>query len=113
MSRMPYFILHALDRPDAGLRRAELREAHRAYIRRSQAGCRCVLGGPLENESGEMIGSLLVLEAEDRSSVELFLSGDPYAHADLYAERRLHPWRWGLGRVPGDDHLPPDVESLR
>jgi len=100
---MPYFVLHALDRPDAAADRARLRAAHRAYIRQPHPDCRCVLGGPLEDETGAMTGSMLVVEASDQQAAARFFAGDPYASAGLYAERRLHPWRWGLGRTPGDD----------
>lgn len=64
-----------------------------------------MLGGPLEDDTGRMIGSLLVVEAADRAAAERFFDEDPYAQALLYRSRRIDVWRWGLGRLPGD-HLP-------
>jgi hypothetical protein len=44
-----------------------------------------------------MIGTLLILDAEDRAAVERFLAGDPYAKAGLFTKTELLHWQWGFG----------------
>jgi len=101
---MPFFIFRGADGPDGGPIRAEIREAHRAYIRTATQNCRVVAGGPLVNDAGdEMFGTLLVLEASDRKAAQQYLQGDPYAEAQLFARTELDRWQWGLG----DLILPP------
>jgi uncharacterized protein YciI len=36
------------------------------------------------DENGDMIGSMLALEAEDRAGAEAFAANDPYAKAGLF-----------------------------
>ncbi len=63
-------------------------------------GCRVVAGGPLVDDQGTaMFGTLLVLEAADRSAAEQFLRGDPYSKAKLFASTALDRWNWGLGNL--------------
>ncbi len=96
---MRYFAFHGFDAPGREAVRASLRETHRSYIRQDRPDCRAVLGGPLMDDTDErMIGTLLVLEATDRSAALRFLSEDPYARAGLFARSELHLWRWGLGQ---------------
>ena len=95
---MPYFVFHGLDRPGVEEARTRLREAHRAYIRAPQPGCRTVAGGPLLDDAGErMVGTVLVFEATDREAVLRFLAADPYASVSLFESTRVHRWHWGLG----------------
>jgi uncharacterized protein YciI len=79
--------------------RAACRERHRAYIRREQDGCRCLLGGPLTDDEGEMIGTALVFEAPDQHSVMRFMAGDPYVKAGLFVRMEVDCWSIGLGVI--------------
>jgi hypothetical protein len=95
---VPFFIFRGTDRPDRAATRAEIREAHRAYIRKPTPDCRVVAGGPLVDDEGDaMFGTLLVLEATDRNAALRFLQDDPYARAQLFARTELDRWQWGLG----------------
>lgn len=98
---MPYFVFTGHDRSGKAEVRSNIREDHRAYIRQAQARCRVVAGGPLTDDQDEtMFGTLLVLEADDRTAAMAFLAGDPYAKVDLFETTQLHRWRWGLGNPP-------------
>lgn len=98
---MPYFVFTGRDRPGQAEVRSRIRDGHRAYIRKAQPACRVVAGGPLTDDADlEMFGTLLVLEAEDRTAALAFLAADPYAQADLFETTTLHRWRWGLGNPP-------------
>jgi hypothetical protein len=94
-----YFAVFATDRPDLGALRAETRERHRHYLQAPDGHDVVVrLGGPtLEATSGEMNGTLLVVEAASIDAVRAFVADDPYSRAGLFGAVEIRPWRWGLG----------------
>jgi uncharacterized protein YciI len=94
-----YFAVFATDRPGAARLRAEIRETHRRYLRAPEGHDVLVrLGGPtLEESTGAMNGTLLVVEAADIDAVRAFVADDPYSRAGLFAAVEIRPWRWGLG----------------
>jgi uncharacterized protein YciI len=85
---MPLFVLHALDRPGALALRLEHYAAHRAFVQTdTDYGVNIVLSGPLQSDDGEsMTGSLFILEAPDRATVETFVRDDPFILADVWGE---------------------------
>lgn len=96
-----YFAVFATDRPGSAALRAEIRETHRRYLR-APGGHDVVvrLGGPtLEEYSGAMNGTLLVVEAADIAAVRAFVADDPYSHAGLFASVEIRPWCWSLGNT--------------
>ncbi|WP_338720894.1 YciI family protein [Devosia sp. XK-2] len=94
---MPYFCVHAFDHPGRLADRQRLRDAHRARLRLHDHPVVVRIGGPLTDDNGAMIGSLLVIEAANRGDVAQFLAGDPYAEAGLYRELTVTRFNWGLG----------------
>lgn len=80
------FIIHALDRAGALPDRLARYDAHRAFLAdTSSFGIRIVMSGPLTSEDGAgMIGSLFVLEAPDRASVDRFHQADPFHAAGIW-----------------------------
>ncbi len=95
---MAYFVVHALDKPGRAELREENRPAHRARLRNPDDPVKVHVGGPLLDEGGAMIGTMLVVEAGDKAVVEAFVSGDPYTQAGLYDTVHIHPYLWGLGQ---------------
>src|SRR3546814_20847566 len=78
-----YYIIYALDRPDAGDLRIKTRAAHREYLHRPDLPVRLVLAGPLlADDAVTIIGSVIVVAADSRSQVEAFSAADPYRPAD-------------------------------
>ncbi len=75
-----HFVIYATDRPDAGTLRVRTRPAHLDYL----GGFDILFGGPMLDDAGAMCGSLIVVQAEDRSAAEAFANGDPYALAGLF-----------------------------
>jgi uncharacterized protein YciI len=53
-----------------------------------------------------MIGTVLILESDDRDAADGFIARDPYMLNDLFEETRLTRWRWTLG-VPDLSATPP------
>ncbi|MFO6465909.1 YciI family protein [Jannaschia sp. KMU-145] len=85
-------MLHALictDKPGHLALRQENREAHLAHLR---ADPHVRQAGPFVNATGEMCGSLIIFETEDRAHVEAFAAADPYATAGLFEDVRIEAW---------------------
>ena len=79
------FAITCLDRPGAQGVRAANRSKHLSFL--ATCGDRIRLAGPLlSDDGGEMIGSLLVIDFENRAAAETFAAADPYALAGLFAE---------------------------
>jgi uncharacterized protein YciI len=94
---MAYYVFQGFDRSGSEAVRNRTREAHRAHLRQAFPGCRCILGGPLTDDADQMIGTVLILEADDRDAAAGFVARDPYVLNDLFAETRLTRWRWTMG----------------
>lgn len=89
----------ATDRPGMLAERQRVREAHRARLREPGAHAVTVLlAGPwLADEAGDMVGTLLVVEAPDVAAVRAFIAEDPYVLAGVYDQVEIRPWRCGIG----------------
>ncbi|MEM9708387.1 MAG: YciI family protein [Pseudomonadota bacterium] len=84
------FALIARDKPGHLDTRKANRAAHLDYG--AQSGC-VVFAGPLLDGTGEMCGSLIVIEVEDRAAADAWAAGDPYAKAGLFASVEINAWK--------------------
>ena len=89
------FVITALDRPGALEQRTRVRPAHLDYLKSRSAQIR--VGGPLLDDGGQPMGSLLVIEAADRNAAEAFAAGDPYSKEGVFEKVEIRPWRAALG----------------
>ena len=94
---MPLFVISWRDKPGSLDARMAAREAHLAYIAAHRGQVK--LGGPFLDEAGRMVGSLIIIEAEDQAAAEAWHASDPYKLADLPAETRISPWRQTIGTL--------------
>ncbi len=86
------FMFYCLDKEGSGALRAANREAHLAYLKGFAE--RVTVAGPLLTEDGTaMIGSLLLMEFENRAAAEAFALADPYRKAGLFRSVTITPWR--------------------
>jgi len=101
------FAVWASDCADVLAERLRVREAHRARLRaRNDVSVRVVLAGPtLDDASGAMNGTLLIVEAGSIGAVRAFVDSDPYSMAGVYDRVEIRPWRCGLGTP-----TPPSLE---
>ena len=83
------FVLICRDRPGSAEIRTANRDAHLAYA----ADHPILIGGPLLDDEGAMIGSLLILDVAERAAAEAFAAGDREALADLCESVQIRPWR--------------------
>lgn len=90
---MPLFAVICRDRPDALTVRMDTRPAHLDFLQGSP-GLR--MAGPLI-EDGAMMGSLLIVEADDLTAARDWAAGDPYGNAGLFASVDVTEWKKVIG----------------
>ena len=82
--------LIARDKPGALQTRLDTREAHVTYLRETGVVSQA---GPLLDEAGGMIGSLVILDVADMAAAREWAAGDPYAKAGLFESVEIIPWK--------------------
>ncbi len=91
------FAITCVDKPGSLELRTATREAHLDYL--LAAGAALKLAGPMLDEQGRPIGSLLVVEAADEATVRARLSEDPWPEEMLTVES-VRPWSVWLRASP-------------
>ena len=86
--------LIATDKPGALEVRKANRQAHLDYI--AETGV-VVQAGPFLSASGDMDGSLIVLDVPDIESAQAWAAADPYGKAGLFEDVTLRPWNKVIG----------------
>ncbi len=94
---MPQFLLLCRDKPDSVDLRMATREAHLAYI--AKADGNVLLAGPMLDDNGRPVGSLLIIDAEDRNAANAFAEADPYAKASLFEDVEVRPYKLVTGKL--------------
>jgi uncharacterized protein YciI len=93
-----HYAITNIDHPGRNWLRTDLRPKHIEYLRAPHEGVKLVLAGPFINEdNGEMIGSLLIVSADDVAAAERFRDGDPFASGGLFQSSDVRPWKWAIG----------------
>ncbi|HZP19136.1 MAG TPA: YciI family protein [Bauldia sp.] len=91
---MPYLI-DATDKPG----QAELRQRHRpehlAFLHRSLPRL-LAAGAKLSDDGNTALGSIYIVEVEDRAGAEAFIAEDPYVKANLFRSVVITRWRKGF-----------------
>jgi uncharacterized protein YciI len=86
-----HFIIHCLDRAGALQTRLDHYDDHKAYL--ASTPVKIVVSGPLLADDGEtMIGSLFLIEADDRATVDGFHRADPFFRAGVWEKVEIHPF---------------------
>lgn len=95
-----YMVL-AYDRPGAGPKaeRQRLLAVHLAHIEAVMD--RLLVAGPLTDESGVAIGSLLVIDMPDEAAARAFMAADPYAGAAIWGRVEYRRFRAAAGHWVG------------
>jgi uncharacterized protein YciI len=87
---MPYFAIHCIDKADSGELRAATRAAHLAHV--TAKGDAVLVAGPLLRPDGRPMGSLLIMDFDDRDAAVAFANADPYHVAGLFESRSVTNW---------------------
>tara|TARA_R110002012_G_scaffold319664_1_gene540947 strand:- start:727 stop:999 length:273 start_codon:yes stop_codon:yes gene_type:complete len=86
--------LIARDKPGALDTRMANRAAHLDYVEKSGI---VMHAGPMLDDDGQMIGSLLILEVDDMEKAMQWAAGDPYSKAGLFHDVELIQWKKVIG----------------
>ena len=86
-----HFVVHCLDHAGALPTRVANYEEHKAYL--SSAPLKFLISGPLLADDGEtMIGSMFLVEADDKAAVEEFNRNDPFSRTGVWERVEIHPF---------------------
>jgi uncharacterized protein YciI len=88
---VPVFAIHCIDKPFQQQLRAATRPEHLAYL--ETAIDQVVVAGPLLDDEGSPIGSMMLMEFPDRKAAVSFAADDPYARVGLFASVAVTAWR--------------------
>jgi hypothetical protein len=88
------FAVYCTDKQNSLDLRLKTRADHIAYL--NSLGNAVKIGGPFLDDKGEMMGTLVVVEAADRAAAEKIAANDPYAKAGLFQSVEIRGWRWAL-----------------
>ncbi len=80
------------DRPDGGALRREKRAEHLDYLD-AHKHLLLAAGARFADDGETPIGSLLLVDTDDRAEAEAFAEGDPFKRAGLFASVTIVPWR--------------------
>jgi uncharacterized protein YciI len=80
---MPLYTLIAHDRPDPQQRLTH-RPAHLEHMQQLDADGRLIYGGPLVNANNQMVGSLIILQAESLEEAKATYAKDPYMKQKVF-----------------------------
>jgi uncharacterized protein YciI len=90
------FIVTAYDHPDALERRLANREQHIACIERLKQEGHMLLGGPLLNDDGQMVGSLVVCEFASKEEIQAkWFSQEPFMTNQVWETVRIETFQIG------------------
>lgn len=89
-----FVVLVAKDKLGALDIRTENRPAHLEYLKSTDVVAQA---GPLIDDAGGMIGSLIVLDVPDMAAARDWAANDPYAKAGLFADVTLTHWNRVIG----------------
>ena len=87
---MPYFAVHCIDKPDTSELRAATRPEHLAHL--ATVADRVLVAGPLLRPDGRAMGSLMIVDFDDRDAAIAFAAADPYHQAGLFESRSVTNW---------------------
>jgi len=87
--------LIARDKDGALQTRLDNRADHLAYLKSNADSV--AQAGPLLDDAGGMVGSLIILDVADMAAAQAWADGDPYAKAGLFQSVDLIQWNRVIG----------------
>ncbi len=86
------FALICTDKPGGLELRMACRPDHLKFL--ESLGGKLKAAGPFTDDAGNAVGSLVIIEAEDRAAITAIAARDPYAVAGLFTSVEIKPWKW-------------------
>lgn len=87
------------DKPGAAAIRKEKLAEHLAHVETCLD--RIAIAGPMRDDNGDFVGSLLVVKAESEEDARAFLEQDPYYHADIWSSIDISAFAAAAGEWVG------------
>jgi uncharacterized protein YciI len=89
------FLLVAYDGTDSGAqeRRMQSRPEHLEKIAVVKKEGQFLCGGAILNDAGQMIGSMILYEAENRAALDKLLENEPYIYNKIWEKIDIRPFR--------------------
>jgi uncharacterized protein len=84
-----YFVVYAKDGP--GSQRGKYRGDHLKFLYQNLQAYR--FGGPLLDEAGKPVGSLIIFELPSRAELDRILASDPYFTNNVFSSVEIHATR--------------------
>ena len=93
------FLVVAKDGTDEGAleRRRRTRPTHLESIQPLVDGGNVLVGGAILNDTGDMIGSMLLVDFPDRAGLDAWLDADPYVTEGVWRDVDVTPFRTAVG----------------
>ena len=86
------FVISCHDKEGHGQLRQDNRGAHLEHLKAH--GSQVVAAGPyLSDDGGSVLGSMLVVDFENRTAAQAFADADPYAKAGLFDSVEITAWK--------------------
>ncbi len=86
-----YFAILCFDKPGVGELREKTRPAHLAYLK--QHSDKMHVGGPFENAEGVIVGTLFIINVENRAAAVAFTENEPFHKAGVFESVLVRRWR--------------------
>ncbi|MDD2893100.1 MAG: YciI family protein [Halothiobacillaceae bacterium] len=111
-----WYMIYGVDNAASSEKRSQARPAHLARLQTLRDAGRLLLAGPLpqvmeqeamEPGSTHMVGSLILADFASLDEARAWAEDDPYAHAGVYRETHIHPWKGVF--MPSPDGNPTQV----
>ena len=93
---MGLYVIACTDRPLSRELRLATRPDHLDFLARESS---VLVAGPFLDAAGNMVGSMLVIDAESLEDAKAFAARDPYARAGLFETSSVNAWRQTAGTV--------------
>lgn len=77
------------DKPESEKIRTANREEHVSMMKELQKKGLIYFAGPFIDDQGQMSGSLIIFNTEDKKMVQDIMGNDPYVKAGLFAAREI------------------------
>ena len=91
------YAMVAFDKPNSVAKRMEIRPEHLKHL--EGLGDQLVLAGPFTSESGDSVGSIVVIEAADTAAAEAAFQRDPFVVQGLFDSIIIKPWKLGINKT--------------
>ena len=91
------FALVAHDRPNSVALRMAIRPEHLKHL--DSLGEQLLLAGPFLNDSGEGVGSIVVITAASLDEARELFSRDPFVTQGLFDSITIKPWKLTINKL--------------